>query len=429
MALTLGSLPLLLVPALNMITATILEFVVVGQVAKHMQIAAFVPSVMMTMTLAISFDYSLFVCSRYLEARKAGVKDETKRVRAVLRGAGHTIVVSGSTLIACFLGLLCFPNAMLRGVGAAISIGLACAMVVNLTLSPALLHAGGERLCAAQDRAFAKLRNAWRGLAASPARDDDYALFVQADDDEADRPAPRPNPWRFAARKIWDDRRLAACVIVAVAAIAAPACAHALKITQIADPVMVAPSPSEPEKILNSLGDTFGAGAIAPYTVLFDVPAGLVEDADAALDVMDDFLRRGRAGSFSPLICPSKSFALSFKRTTPAGRRRENHRRQSADAAKVVANGLRFPAGTASSRAWARSSRSSGPRGWRASSSPPRTTRRVSEGRRPGVCRYRDPEREIFLSEESYTTVAAAPRTRHVVAAAPPRLCWKTSAE
>ena len=75
-----------------------------------------------------------------LEARRDGVADAARRVLKVVGGAGHTIVVSGSTLVACFLGLLVFPSALLRGIGVCVSVGLCTAMAMNLTLSPALLH-------------------------------------------------------------------------------------------------------------------------------------------------------------------------------------------------------------------------------------------------------------------------------------------------
>ena len=89
MALTLACVPLLVLPVVNMLTATIIEFVVVRLLAKSMTIAPFVPSIMLTVTLAISFDYSLFVCSRYLEARRAGVSNESASTRSTGARAGR----------------------------------------------------------------------------------------------------------------------------------------------------------------------------------------------------------------------------------------------------------------------------------------------------------------------------------------------------
>ena len=270
MALTLACVPLLVLPVVNMLTATIIEFVVVRLLAKSMTIAPFVPSIMLTVTLAISFDYSLFVCSRYLEARRAGVSNEA-RVDAVNRGAGRTIVVSGSTLIACFLGLLCFPNNILRGVGAAVAVGLACAVLVNLLVSPALLHVCGERLCRAQDVVVRKVLTYFRN-------DEDYVLL-------SPRRQRQKNPFRFLSDLVWRDSKYAVAALCIVVAVTMPACTRATHLRTVADPVMVAPSPSEPQRTLDRLGKTFGAGAVAPYTVLFEGPF-----TDAAIKEADAFL-------------------------------------------------------------------------------------------------------------------------------------------
>ncbi|KAH8051639.1 hypothetical protein JL721_11080 [Aureococcus anophagefferens] len=234
-------------------------------VARRMQVAAFAPSVMMTLTLAMSFDYSLFICSRYLEARRDGVADEARRVLKVVGGAGHTILVSGSTLVACFLGLLVFPSALLRGIGVCVSVGLCTAMAMNLTLSPALLHAP---------------------LLDGTAVDDD-----DAGSEGTTVVAKKGNAWRAVGAAIWDDRRVAAAVVLLVVAVAFPVSRYALTLQTGADPVMTAPSPSGPERALVRLGDDFGAGAVAPFTVLFDARgrAGGALD-DELLDAVDEYL-------------------------------------------------------------------------------------------------------------------------------------------
>ena len=271
MALTLACVPLLILPIVNMLTATIIEFVVVRLLARSMTIAPFVPSIMLTVTLAISFDYSLFVCSRYLEARRAGVANEA-RVDAVNRGAGRTIVVSGSTLIACFLGLLCFPNNILRGVGAAVAVGLACAVLVNLLVSPALLHVGGERLCRAQDVVVRKVMTYFRN-------DEDYVAL-------SPRNTQKRNPFRFLSSLVWRDSKYAIAALCIVVAVTLPCCMRATHLRTVADPVMVAPSPSEPQRTLDRLGKTFGGGAVAPYTVLFEGPF-----TDESIAKADAFLK------------------------------------------------------------------------------------------------------------------------------------------
>ena len=58
-------------------------------------------------------DYSLFLLTRLTEELKGG-RDMPESVLYMLWSAGHTILVSGSTLSLCFFGLCAFPS-MLRG--------------------------------------------------------------------------------------------------------------------------------------------------------------------------------------------------------------------------------------------------------------------------------------------------------------------------
>jgi uncharacterized membrane protein YdfJ with MMPL/SSD domain len=71
--------------------------------AKLMMIASFVPSMMMSLMIALGIDYSLFLLSRFREELLAGEHPQ-RAVANMLATSGHTIVVSGVTLIGCFAG-------------------------------------------------------------------------------------------------------------------------------------------------------------------------------------------------------------------------------------------------------------------------------------------------------------------------------------
>ena len=115
---------------------------------------------MTSLTIAMSIDYSLFLLSRYSDEIGRG-RPLFAAVDTMLRFAGHTILVSGGTLVCCFLGMLFFPMAMLQAVGIGASVALLVALLVNLTLTPALLFAFGRvfarchdgRCCARKDGA------------------------------------------------------------------------------------------------------------------------------------------------------------------------------------------------------------------------------------------------------------------------------------
>ena len=79
-------------------------------------------------------------------------------------------------------------------------------------------------------------------------------------------------PFRFLSDLAWRDARYAVAALCIVVAVTMPACTRATHRRTVADPVMVAPSPSEPQKTLDRLGKRSVAGAVAPYTVLFEGP-------------------------------------------------------------------------------------------------------------------------------------------------------------
>ncbi|KAJ8601504.1 hypothetical protein CTAYLR_006731 [Chrysophaeum taylorii] len=291
MACTLGNLALLVVPLAAILCATVLEFTIMSMVSTTYQIVSFAPSVMMSLTLALSFDYSLFFCSRYLEARALSRPPED-RVRDVLESAGHTVVVSGTTLVACFLGLLCFPDRVLRGLAISVSVGLGAAMLFTLTLTPAILHIAGEELCGAQDKLNAFVRRRLYRVATRrhgpPDEDEDESYYEPLDDRKA--PPKKPNAWERLTRYLWDDRRIAFGVVCGVVALSAPACRYCFDLRILADNALVAPATSAPAHAYERVERHFGGGAVAPYYLLFKGNTTTNMLSQSSLDYMDTVL-------------------------------------------------------------------------------------------------------------------------------------------
>jgi uncharacterized membrane protein YdfJ with MMPL/SSD domain len=167
LASVLQSCRLLLLPVVCMLLSILGSFSIMRPVAEHMDVITFAPSVQMSLSIALSIDYSLFLLGRYREellmlraqpraATAAAVgKDGNKAtkaeataaaaaaaaatVEAMLRHAGHVVVVSNTTLTVCFLGNLFFSSVLLQTIGIAAATTCACALVVNVTLVPTLL--------------------------------------------------------------------------------------------------------------------------------------------------------------------------------------------------------------------------------------------------------------------------------------------------
>lgn len=140
LALVLRSFRLLIIPVMNISASILTSFLIVYGVAQRMSIISFAPSLMMSLTIAMSIDYSLFQLTRYREELKMG-SNINEAVLHMLQHSGHTVLVSGSTLMACFFGLMIFPVVVLRSPGLAAAIAIVITMLVSLTLTPALLFA------------------------------------------------------------------------------------------------------------------------------------------------------------------------------------------------------------------------------------------------------------------------------------------------
>ena len=115
----------------------------------------------MSVILALSIDYSLFVLSRYREEliKSSSTTPYILIIEKLLSSSGHIILVSGSTLTICFLCTLILPLSFIRAIGLGFflkcsttrffllfffslkgaAISIICVLIANLTISPAIL--------------------------------------------------------------------------------------------------------------------------------------------------------------------------------------------------------------------------------------------------------------------------------------------------
>jgi uncharacterized membrane protein YdfJ with MMPL/SSD domain len=98
----------------------------------------FAVSIILSTLFALCLDYSLFLFSSCRDSLAAGLS-MPDAVQAMLASSGHTVLVSGTTLSACFLVLAILPINILRAPGIATTFAVACSVLVQLSLIPALL--------------------------------------------------------------------------------------------------------------------------------------------------------------------------------------------------------------------------------------------------------------------------------------------------
>ena len=99
----------------------------------------------------MSIDYSLFLLSRYreeVERATAGVHNLSKErmieisrdaIRQTTRWSGKVIALSGCILSLTYFGLIFYPMEVLQSVGLGAGLAIVCTILVNLTLTPAIL--------------------------------------------------------------------------------------------------------------------------------------------------------------------------------------------------------------------------------------------------------------------------------------------------
>ncbi len=138
LAIVLRSLKLMILPIASMGISILASFLIMYPVALIWDIFSFVPSIMMSLVIALSIDYSLFLLSRYREEIMKN-KSVSESVLQMSKHAGHTITVSGLTLAITFLGLVFFPLQLLSTIGLGAAITIVITLGVNLSFTPAAL--------------------------------------------------------------------------------------------------------------------------------------------------------------------------------------------------------------------------------------------------------------------------------------------------
>jgi RND superfamily putative drug exporter len=138
---------------------------VLGSLGAMLALSAVVgiPSVALTVALmiglAVGIDYALFIVSRHRTQLATGMDVEESIGRATAT-AGSAVVFAGITVIIALAGLVVAQVPMLTGMGFSAAGAVAVAVVLALTVVPALLGAAGTRLVPRPDSRAARRHGA-----------------------------------------------------------------------------------------------------------------------------------------------------------------------------------------------------------------------------------------------------------------------------
>jgi putative drug exporter of the RND superfamily len=104
-----------------------------------------VPTILLTILIGVGTDYSVFIIARYREERVRGATVEDA-IGTSVTWAGESITTSGATVIISFLALAVTSVVFLKTMGYVVGLGVLVALLVALTLIPAILGMVGGRV-------------------------------------------------------------------------------------------------------------------------------------------------------------------------------------------------------------------------------------------------------------------------------------------
>ena len=118
---------------------------ITGLLASRFHLSILVQNLATMLGLGLGIDYALLMVSRFREALCAGC-DGPAAASIAARQAGHTLLISASTVAIGFLALLTVPISEIRSIGVAgILVAAMCVLLAN-TLVPAVLALLGHRI-------------------------------------------------------------------------------------------------------------------------------------------------------------------------------------------------------------------------------------------------------------------------------------------
>jgi RND superfamily putative drug exporter len=134
-----------MLPVFSALVALTCAQAVVYLLAEHadMTVNAQTQGILTVLVFGAGTDYALLLVARYREELRRH-EDRHEAMRLALHRAGPAIFASGSTVIAGLLCLLLATMNSTQGLGPACAIGVVVALLVMLTLLPALLVATGR---------------------------------------------------------------------------------------------------------------------------------------------------------------------------------------------------------------------------------------------------------------------------------------------
>lgn len=306
--LTLGSFAAAGMPLLNALLGVGLSTLLVLVAAAFTSVTSTTPLLSLMLGLAVGIDYALFIVSRHREMLATGLPAPESAARANAT-AGSAVIFAGLTVMIALVGLgvAGIPFLTTMGVAGAASVGVA--VLVSITLVPAMLGFAGDRLRPRPSRRARRAAQA-SGAAAAPAAP--VASAPAHGGDDWDLPAHHNRffaGWvRLATARPW------VTVVVTIGALVALAL-PALDLRLALPDAGVQPAGTSQRITYDRVTEHFGPGANGPLVV-----TGSIVTSDDPLQLMQDVadeLRDLPGVEDVPLATPNASIDTGIIQVVP----------------------------------------------------------------------------------------------------------------
>lgn len=303
---TLGSFAAAGMPLLNALLGVGLSTVLVLLAAAFTSVTSTTPLLSLMLGLAVGIDYALFIVSRHRELLATGLTPHEAAARSNAT-AGSAVIFAGLTVMIALVGLgvAGIPFLTTMGIAGAVAVGIA--VLVSITLVPAMLGVAGERL---RPRPSRRARRAAAGTAVAPAPAP--AAPPASSDDAWELPAHHNRffaGWvRLATARPW------VTVVLTVGALVALAL-PALDLRLALPDAGVQPTGTSQRITYDRISEHFGPGANGPLVV-----TGSIVTSDDPLQLMEDVADELRAlpgVEDVPLATPNASIDTGIVQVVP----------------------------------------------------------------------------------------------------------------
>jgi putative drug exporter of the RND superfamily len=142
---TFGSVVAMGLPIISALTGLGIATMVTILLARFIDIPSSGPAVATMIGIGVGIDYALFIISRHREQLSKGML-VSESVARTIATSGQAVIVAGGTVIIANMGLLLVRIPIISAIAYATAIAVACAMLVSLTLLPAILALLGKRI-------------------------------------------------------------------------------------------------------------------------------------------------------------------------------------------------------------------------------------------------------------------------------------------